>query len=175
VPTQFTLEIYYESGVDRATADMAADGMQSLLTELRLDPPITLSIDVLPATHVERTNLPYHVASRPGRQTMLLTNEPIGAQGWGWPGHCVVNVPLMMDKIRRRGNAADILVHEWIHTIHNATINGRVVPFADDAEKSGFVGTMGPDGELRWLPWFRHCLGSDPATPESGKTVRSGC
>jgi len=154
------LEIYYESGVDRAIAEMAAEAMQSLLAALCLDPPIELSIEVQPAIHVEHANLPYHRASQPGLQTMLLTNEQLGAQGWGWSGHCVVNVSLMLDKARRGGDPADILIHEWIHTLQGETINGRVVPFADDAGDQGFVGTMGPDGELRWLPWFRHCLGS---------------
>jgi hypothetical protein len=57
------------------------------------------------------------------------------------------------------GDVGDILIHEWLHTIQNLPINGRPVPFADDAEKMGFNGLPGSDGKLTWHAWYRFALG----------------
>ena len=82
----------------------------------QLAPHVRLEVIVLESVSIEHSHwaghdLPRHAPSQPDRQTLLLTTEDIGAQGWGWPGRCVVSVPLMLDKVARGGDAADILVH----------------------------------------------------------------
>ena len=74
-------------------------------------------------------------------------------------GYGVVSAQLMRQKVKAGGDPSDILIHEWLHTIQGAVINGRAVPFADDAEKMGFAGVPGPDGELTWHAWYTFALG----------------
>src|SRR5207244_5627273 len=96
---------------------------------------------------------------RRGHQTLLITSDDIQAQGWGWPGSCVVSKGALSSKAVKGGNMADILIHEWIHTIQGKVINARPVPVADDAEKLGFSCTQGADGEPIWHDWYRFALG----------------
>jgi hypothetical protein len=86
-------------------------------------------------------------------------SEDIQAQGWGWSGSCVVSKQALNIKAAKGGNTADILIHEWIHTIQGVIMNGRLVPFADDAQKMGFRCTLGADGEPIWHEWYRFALG----------------
>jgi len=52
---------------------------------------------------------PYHAASDPARQTLLITNEDIGqctgAQGWGWPGNGVLAKSALIAKATAGGGA----------------------------------------------------------------------
>src|SRR6266536_1430601 len=103
----------------------------------------------------------WHASTSPGRQTLLMTDEPIGAQGWGWPGCGVVSIPALNAKRAAGGDIADIVIHEWIHTLQGMIINGRPVPFADDAERLGYTSVTGADGEPTWHAWFRFALGGE--------------
>jgi hypothetical protein len=129
-----------------------------------LAPQIALTVRVLKARETGRTDvggrdIPYHAPSMPSRQSLLITSEPIGAQGWGWPPSCVVSRQRLEWKAANGGDPADLLIHEWLHTLAGMTIDGRPVPFADDAETHGFAGTPGPDGDDTWHEWYRYALG----------------
>lgn len=105
-------------------------------------------------------DLPFHPPSRSGAQTLLITRNPIdGAEGWGWRGGCVVNAERLKAKAEAGGDIADVLIHEWVHAIHLEVINGRVVPWADDAEKMHFRPEVRGDGQMTWHRWFRYALG----------------
>jgi hypothetical protein len=41
--------------------------------------------------HGADRDVPYHPPTDPGHQTLLITNEDIGAKGWGWLGCCMVS------------------------------------------------------------------------------------
>jgi hypothetical protein len=131
-----------------------------------LAPQIALTVHVLKAYEICRADVggrdvPYHPPSASSRQSLLITSEPIGAHGWGWPPCCVVSRGRLEWKAANGGDPADLLIHEWLHTLVGMTINGRPVPFADDAEKLGFSGVPGPDGDDTWHEWYRYALGGD--------------
>jgi hypothetical protein len=167
--TRFTLELYYEHDGDRRVGDDAADALRRLVAELA--PRVDLEVTVLEAVAIEhavfdrhggRRVVPYHGPARAGSQTLLITSDEIGAEGWGWPGCCVVGRQALVRKAAAGGNPADILVHEWLHTICGEVIDGRAVPFVDDAETLGFTSVPGADGEPTWHAWYRYALGGRP-------------
>jgi hypothetical protein len=161
---QFALELYFESEDDRALAERASAALKKLVGDIA--PHVVLDVTVLQARSISRHrferggshDVPHH--GRPGRQTLLITREDIHAQGWGWPGSCVVSKQELSAKAASGGDMADILIHEWIHTIQGEMINGKAVPFADDAEKMGFTSTLGGDGRPTWRDWYRFALGA---------------
>jgi len=166
--TNVILELFIEGGRNRELANRAGDGLRILVA--RLAPHIVLDVSVLNATDIRRhrfpwggveRDVPYHAPTSPGRQTLLMTDEPIGAQGWGWPGCGVVSIPALNAKRAAGGDIADIVIHEWIHTLQGMIINGRPVPFADDAERLGYTSVTGADGEPTWHAWFRFALGGE--------------
>jgi hypothetical protein len=164
VLTRFVLELYFESDGDRDFAERASAALQQLVCEVA--PHVALEVHVLEAYSVRRNfdpsiqrDVPSHDPSLPGRQTLLITSEDIQAEGRGWGGNCVVSKRALDRKTANGGNPADILIHEWIHTLHGKVINGRQVPFTDDAEKMGFSSTPGADGEPTWHDWYRFALG----------------
>ena len=166
--TNLILELFIEGGRDRDLADRAGDGLRVLVA--RLAPHIVLDVSVLKATDIRRHRFPwggverdvrYHAPTSPDRQTLLMTHEPIGAEGWGWPGCGVVSIQALNAKRAAGGDIADIVIHEWIHTLQGTIINGRPVPFADDAERWGYISVPGADGKPTWHAWFRIALGGE--------------
>jgi hypothetical protein len=163
---KLALDLFFEGEENEAFARELAT---NLATEVRrLAPHITLDVDVRQAVHVAPWPIEWsgrqvrafqHAPTAPGRQSLLITDRDIGAQGWGTRTCAVVSKPAIEKKKRNGGNPVDIAIHEWIHTLEGTVINGRPVPFADVAEKCGFAGETGPDGELRWDAWYRYCLG----------------
>jgi hypothetical protein len=161
-----TLEIYHESG-DRGVAERAAEALKRLVGEL--GPDLVLDLHVMEAFAVGRQYLgpdfarevPFHPSSGPGRQSLLITSEDIGAQGWGWQGSCVVSKQQMESKQHRGGDPADILIHEWLHMLYGKTIKGHPVPNVDHAPKYRYQGLKGLDGEDTWHAWYRFLLGGD--------------
>ena len=65
----------------------------------------------------------------------------------------------MVRKAAAGGNPADLLIHEWLHTIYGEAINGRTAPDVDDAETAKKMGFVGTPGDLTWHPWYRFVLG----------------
>src|SRR4051812_45098357 len=110
----FTLEMYFEVDEDRDFAEQARKALLQLLTDLA--PHVVLDIQVMKAHAIARTTIdpvtqhqvPYHPASRPGRQTMLITIKDVGAQGWGWQECCVVNKQRMITKAQSGGIPGEI-------------------------------------------------------------------
>ncbi len=180
--TNVILELFSERGRDRDLADRASNGLRILVAHLA--PHIGLDVRVLNATHIRRHRFPWggverdvpcHAPTLPGRQTLLMTDEAIGAQGWGWPGCGVVSIPALNAKRSAGGDIADIVIHEWIHTLQGTIINGKPVPFADDAECLGYTSVAGADGEPTWHAWFRFALGGEgQASSIERVTERSG-
>ena len=90
----FALELYYERPEDAALASEAAGALKAVVA--RLAPQIDLAVHVSPAVAITRSrfqyrgvakDVPNHDPSIAGRQTLLLTAEDIGAQGWAGPGY----------------------------------------------------------------------------------------
>jgi hypothetical protein len=142
----------------------------------RLAPHVALEIAILEATSVRQESvpdtegvvhvLPFHPPSRPDTNTLLITHDTIeGREGWGRGGSCVVNVEKLNGRADAGGDVADILIHEWLHTIHDEPINGRPVPWADNAEHKGFTPEIGADGWKTWHRWYRYALGDLSVTP----------
>jgi hypothetical protein len=163
--SRFTLELYFEND-DHDLAGRASAALRQLVSELA--PNVVLEILILKAQSItrrvfdwggSRRDVPCHDPSRPGHQTLLITSEDIQAHGWGWPGGCVVSKHALITKAANGGNPADLLIHEWIHTLQGVEINGRPVPFTDCAEEMGFIGIPGADGEPTWHEWYRFALG----------------
>jgi hypothetical protein len=71
----------------------------------------------------------------------------------------VVSLAAAKAKESNGGDPIDIVIHEWIHTLDGQIIDGRAVPFVDDAGDHGYAGVPGADGEPRWEEWYRRCLG----------------
>jgi hypothetical protein len=175
----FALDLFYETDQDEVFAEQVSEGLQKAVG--RVAAHVSLVIEHKLATQIEPWDVPWngqivhaikHLPSDASRQSLLIANRYLVAQGFGTPGYCVVSKPRMEGKASAGGDPADISIHEWIHTIEGAVINGRVVPFADDAEKLAFVGAPGPDGELRWDSWFRYALGgSDESQPRGSDTA----
>jgi hypothetical protein len=164
-----TLEIYYERVLDRVFAERVTAALSQLVRELAPHIALNIHLGEAEANSLARTNfewggavrdVPWHKPRLREHQSLLITNEDIGAQGWGWKGACVVSKLALETKAARGGDPADVLIHEWIHTLQGMTINGRDVPFADDAERMGFDHAVGPDGEATWHDWYSFALGA---------------
>jgi hypothetical protein len=163
---QFTLELYFEQDGDCTLAEATSAGLWKVVAHLA--PHVQLIIEVQKATHIVRSefeaggvhhNVPNHNPSISGRQAILITSESIGGEGWAGPGRGVVSKPAIEAKKEAGGDATDILLHEWLHTIEGSVINGRSVPYADHAEQFGFHSVPGGDDQPTWHSWFRFALG----------------
>lgn len=162
-----SLELYYEPDVGLELADRAKESLRALVA--RIAPHITLDIGVELARginerkfqwHGTQRCVPYHPPSQAGRQSLLITSRPLDAEGWGWQGACVVSASALNRKEAAGGNMADILIHEWLHSLEEKVINGRPVPFADRAEEHGFAGEQDSQGGLTWHAWYSYALGA---------------
>jgi hypothetical protein len=156
------LEIYFEDDSDRALAERSRADLKRIVRDLA--PWIALSVDLMKASNTPQTdvggrNVPYHPPSAASHQSLLITSEPIGADGWGWPPSCVVSRQKLEWKTANGGDPADLLVHEWIHTLYGIEINGRAVPNPDSEQGFGFPPVKGGDGEDTWHDWYRYALG----------------
>ncbi len=165
--TMLSLELYYEPDVGLELAHRAKESLCALVA--RIAPHIALDIGVELATGINENTfqwqgtlrrVPYHPPSQAGCQSLLITARPLYAEGWGWQGKCVVSASALNGKEAAGGNMADILIHEWIHSLEGKEINGRHVPFADLAEEQGFAPEQDSQGRLTWHAWYRYALGS---------------
>lgn len=164
---RFVLELYYGKG-DLDLGERSREALVSLVT--RIAPNVELETHVLPARKILRTsfevegvryeNVPYHGPGSSGRETLLITPEQIGRDGFGWNGCCVVTRAAILRKAEHRGNPADLLIHEWLHTLYGEEIDGCPIPFVDHAGAFGFSGVRGLDGEDTWHEWYRYMLGA---------------
>ena len=163
------LELYYEDQSGHAFAQDSRLNLAQLVRKLA--PHVNLEIDVLEARRIERSrfnalgqdhDVPNSPPSRSGRQSLLITNENIGAAGWAGPEKGCISRQEMEDKARRGGNSADITIHEWLHTIEGIEINGRRVPNPDRNTDYGYpdASGVGGDGEPTWYCWYSYALGS---------------
>jgi len=170
IRTSFLLEFYYE---EPAYANFAAEYAGKLKTLVdALAPHICLTIQILPAKNIVRwscceVNAPKIDPSSRDRQSLLMTEEGLGGYyGFGAAdGYCCVSRLAMQRKLEKGGDPTDILIHEWLHTLCGKMINGECVPFADHAERFGFQGVKGPDGEDTWNEFYRCAL--DPVLLKS--------
>jgi hypothetical protein len=169
--TEFRLEIFFEQDQDQEFAQGAAEKLRTLVGKLA--PHIELRIKVQKATRKyydpprEGRNcaLPFHRPIEEGSQTLLITREQIGAEGWGKPGEGCLSKQGMEQKEQKRGNHADITIHEWLHTIAGKTIDGREIPHPHNNERCGFYEATAPkgsDGCPQWYDWYRYMLRDYP-------------
>jgi len=165
---RLTLELYFETEPDRIPTEQYAASLQTLVSSLA--PHVHLLTPVFRADHVVRVcfhwggverNVPNVPTSASGTQSLLLTHEDIGAEGWAGPGQGCVSNERLAAKASGRGNPIDILIHEWIHTLEGVSINGRAVPNPDNNADCGFPDPsgIGADGVPTWHTWYQYCLG----------------
>lgn len=105
-------------------------------------------------------DVPNHEPSSPDRQSLIITNEDIQAQGWAGPGRGCLSKQRMKDKASRGGNSANITIHEWLHTIEGLMINGKSIPHPHSNSSYGFPYPSGKDvdGEDTWYEWYKFIL-----------------
>lgn len=167
VMASFGLEVYYEEDADKSFAEAEVKRMKELLKEIA--PHLALNAEILKATAIIRSrfdsdgsrhDVPNHKARNPANQTMLITDEELGANGWGGPGACVVNKGKLQWKLDRGANSADISLHEWMHAIAGQRVNGRALDWLHDNPKWGFNDADYNDksGDGVWREWYRFYL-----------------
>jgi hypothetical protein len=168
------LDLFFEEEATREFAFEAASGLRQAVA--RLAPSVDVQVEIHLATNVvpwefnaegRAIRIVRHASTSSDRQSLLITDMDLGALGWGTKGSAVVNRQGMEQKAASGGDPIDIVVHEWIHTLEGISINGRPVPFADDATKYGFVAVAGADGQDRWDAWFSYALGVGPSRSRS--------
>ncbi len=162
----FTLDLYYINDNDRRFALGEAKKMTSLLAEIA--PHIDLAIKVLKSTSPVRTkfesggwhDVPNQPPTDKSFQSLLITEEDIGAAGWSGPPMGCLSKQRLEDKINRGANSADISIHEWMHTLMGQKINGRELGWLHDNEKFGFIDPDYVDkaGDGMWRRWYRYYL-----------------
>jgi hypothetical protein len=163
----FPLELYYERDSDGALAEDTAKRLTNLLHSLA--PHVVLAILVLRADRIVRSRFSYEAASHdvPNHlptcalhQSLLITNEEIGAAGWAGPGQGCVSKERIAQKVCTGADSADITLHEWLHTIEGLKINGRTVPDPHQNAEFGFPEPSGhdADGGDTWHDWYRYML-----------------
>lgn len=163
----FGLELYYEKDSDKDFANAEAKRMQDTLKQIA--PHVTLDIEVLKATEIIRSrftvdgtrhDVPNHKPKKPNNQTLLITDEEIGASGWGGPGACVVNRRKIQEELDAGDNPANITLHEWLHTIVRMPVNGRRLDWLHDNPAWGFPDADSNDktGDGVWHNWYRFYL-----------------
>lgn len=163
---ELLLDLFYEEAEDEPCAQRLALGLQEAVAQLA--PHVALEVFVRPAEHVEAWTVQVpdgefaavqHAPIDARHQSLLLTRVGLVHSGYGTAGKCVVSLGAVDTKESNGGDPVDIIIHEWIHTLHGQVLNGRTVPFVDDAEQYGYEGVSGGDGEPRWEAWYRRCLG----------------
>jgi hypothetical protein len=162
----FTLELYYGADQDRSFAQEEAQRMIALLAKLA--PHIELTITVMKATAPFRNrfesngwhDVPNHQPSKPGFQSLLITDEDIGAAGWSGPGTGCLSRTRLQDKRDRGGDSADISLHEWMHALYGLRMNGRELGWLHDNPKFGFADPDALDacGDGLWHKWYTFYL-----------------
>lgn len=163
---RFTLELYYVRDEDRSFAEAEAKKMTALLAEIA--PHIELQIKVLKSTSPVRSrfnsggwhDVPNQPASDRSAQSLLITDEDIGAAGWAGPGAGCLSKQRLEEKARKGGNSADISLHEWMHTIMGRKINGRELGWLHDNPQFGFADPDYVDkaGDGVWHRWYKYYL-----------------
>jgi hypothetical protein len=105
---RFTLEVYFENDDDRDLAERGSAVLLQLVADVA--PHVALEVLLLKADLISRhsfdwggsqRDVPYHDPVRPDHQTLLIRSEDIEAQGWGWPGRCVVSKQALSSKLQR--------------------------------------------------------------------------
>jgi hypothetical protein len=162
----FSLELYYAKDKDRAFAEAEAKRMVKLLAELA--PHIELKIRVLKSTSPVRckfdSNGPHDVPNqRPSSdacQSLLITDEDIGAAGWAGPKMGCLSKQRMEEKLAKGADSADISLHEWMHTLYGQEINGRTLGWLHDNPKFGFPDpdSIDKSGDGVWHRWYKFYL-----------------
>ncbi|MEI7901133.1 MAG: NPCBM/NEW2 domain-containing protein, partial [bacterium] len=162
----FTLELYYMKDSDKKFAEEEAKRMIALLGKIA--PHIELDIKVVKATAPFRSkfesngwhDVPNHQPSDKCFQSLLITEEDIGAAGWAGPVMGCLSKQRLQDKLARGGDSADISLHEWMHTICGQKINGREIGWLHANPQFGF---SDPDyldkcGDGIWHKWYAFLL-----------------
>jgi hypothetical protein len=148
MPTEFSLEIFFERDEDEELARKEASKLHLLVS--RLTPHINLNIQVHKATKINRLESPkkflYHEPVEKGSQTLLITQEEFGAEGRAEPERGC----LSKQKLEEKGaKSVDITIHEWLHTIAGKEIGGRILPCPDISEGDKFA-CRDVNGERCW-------------------------
>ena len=162
----FTLELYYLKDSDKKFAEEESKRMIALLGKIA--PHIELNIKVVKATAPFRStfesngwhDVPNHQPSDKNFQSLLITEEDIGAAGWAGPVMGCLSKQRLEDKRARGGNSADISLHEWMHTLYGQKINGREIGWLHANPQFGF---SDPDcldacGDGIWHKWYAFLL-----------------
>lgn len=162
----FTLELYYMKDSDKKFAEEEAKRMVALLGKIA--PHIELDIKVVKATAPFRSkfesggwhDVPNHQPSNKNFQSLLITEEDIGAAGWAGPVMGCLSKQRLQDKLARGGDSADISLHEWMHTLYGQKINGREIGWLHANPQFGF---SDPDyldtcGDGIWHKWYTFLL-----------------
>jgi hypothetical protein len=164
MPTQFCLAIFFEQDHDERFAYEESDKLLRLVEELA--PHIALNVEVFQASRILRArfsyggrdyNVPNHEPVWRGGQTLLITNEEIGAEGWAGREMGCLSKRMMQLKAKRGQSSADITIHEWLHTIEGRTIDGRQVPHPHSAKSYGISKDTAVSYD-RWYSWYRFML-----------------
>lgn len=163
---KFTLELYYSNDKDRQFAEGEAKKMTTLLAQIA--PHIELTIKVLKSTSPIRSkfesagwhDVPNQPPTNKSFQSLLITEENIGAAGWAGPGMGCLSKQGLQEKAGKGGNSADISLHEWMHTIMGQKINGRELGWLHDNPKFGFPDPDSIDkaGDGVWHRWYKYYL-----------------
>jgi hypothetical protein len=148
--TAFTLELYYEPGVGQGFAADSAERLKRLVSMLA--PHVDLTVLVLPTQNIVRSrflydgktlDVPNHAPLSQQHQSLLITTEDIQAEGWAGLGRGCLSKSRMSAKINAGGDSADITIHEWLHTVEGAEIDGWRIPNPHSNGQYGFVNPSG--------------------------------
>jgi hypothetical protein len=162
----FTLELYYMKDSDKKFAEEEAKRMVTLLGKMA--PHIELVVKVVKATAPFRSkfesngwhDVPNHHPSSKNFQSLLITEEDIGAAGWAGPAMGCLSKQRLQDKLARGGDSADISLHEWMHTLYGQKINGRELGWLHANPQFGFTDPDYLDkcGDGIWHRWYTFFL-----------------
>jgi len=166
-PTHFTLELYYEHESDHAFAQAEAAKLIALVHSLA--PHIDLQVLVFQATDIKRVKFPYggvihdvptEAPSRDDRQSLLISSEDVGAEGWAGEHQGCLSKAKLVALVQRGGDSADVTIHEWLHTIAGLEINGRKIPNPHTNAAFGFPlpTERSPNGIYTWHAWYAFML-----------------
>jgi hypothetical protein len=163
---KFALELYYIKDQDRSLAQGEAKKMVALLAEIA--PHIELTIKVLKSTSPIRSkfesggwhDVPNQPPADTSAQSLLITEEDIGASGWAGPGMGCLSKQQLLNKAEKGANSADISLHEWMHTLYGKRINGRELGWLHDNPRYGFPNPDYIDkaGDGVWRKWYKYYL-----------------
>jgi len=168
--TSFILELYYEQDDDQSFAVCEAKKLGDLVHRLVPDKHLSLEIRVLKAAAIYRVifqdagvrhNVPNQNPSTDGHQSLLITREDIGAEGWAGAKKGCLSKRALEEKASLGADSADISIHEWLHTIEGCEIDGWIIPHPHANPRFGFAAASGrgPDGKETWHDWYKFALG----------------